>query len=392
MIAPQAYEHSMQASPLLLAAGSGRTGAVHDRRRRRLFFCSALAGALVLAFWTGAATSARAQNIALQTASGGVTISGSNPNWLAGFGNVNGLGLGTPGAGVSLITSGVSGGVLYTTPYTIHVAGAGGGNRAVVRAYVSTNFTHPAILQLQSCYPAASCSTASSYTILPTSAAAEIDVISIPGVLNANYDGSLGLFVSNLSGAGAFAGADSATITLHTYAWNGSVLQLKDTDTLTLNSPSENVQTAVQLLLASAGGITISPASDFSTSFGSVNGLGIGPAPGLTVTGVGGGVLYRTPYSIQPTFASFSSATGTVKVYVSTDFGHPTILELRDSPDNVTYTAISKLVGSQTNLTSTAASTTPITRYLGLFVSNSNGLSAFTGADSAILTYTLMVP
>ena len=362
------------------------------RRSKRSSSCGS-AAALLIVFCAASAISARAQSTVLQTAVGGVTISGSNPNWRSGFGNVNGLGIGAPAAGVSLITSGVSGGVLYTTPYNIVVSGAGNGNRAVVRAYVSTNFVHPTILQLTSCYPAAICAAASSYTTLPTSSAAEIDIIPIPGVLNGTYTASLGLFVSNLNGAGAFSGADSATITLHRYAYNGSTLVLRNTDTLALNTPSENVQTAVQLLLASAGGLTISPASDFSTSFGSVNGLGISPASGLTVVSASGGVIYSTPYLITPSFSSFSSTTGTVKAYVSSNFAHPSILALEGATaSGGPYTAISTSSGSPTVFTTGAASATAITRYLGLFTSNANGASAFTGSDTATLTYTLTVP
>jgi hypothetical protein len=81
-----------------------------------------------------------------------------------------------------------------------------------------------------------------------------------------------------------------------------------------------------------------------------------------------------------------------LKLYVSLDFVHPLILEARDaaSPGGP-YTAISKSSGSQTTLTS-AASASSVTRYLGLFVKDSNGPTAFSGADSATLTYTLTAP
>jgi hypothetical protein len=56
------------------------------------------------------------------------------------------------------------------------------------------------------------------------------------------------------------------------------------------------------------------------------------------------------------------------------------------------YTAISTSAGSPTQITTSAASRSPLTRYLGLLVSNINGVSAFTGADTAALTFTLTVP
>ena len=102
--------------------------------------------------------------------------------------------------------------------------------------------------------------------------------------------------------------------------------------------------------------------------------------------------LYGTPYLLQPTFAGFSSTSGTLTSYVSTDFVHPSQLELRDSSSGSSYSTISKSSGSQTTFTSSAASASPITRYLGLFVSDTNGGAVFTGADTATVTFTLVVP
>jgi hypothetical protein len=135
-------------------------------------------------------------------------------------------------------------------------------------------------------------------------------------------------------------------------------------------------------------------------NFGNVNGLGLGtPSAGLTVGSATGGVIYRTPYLIQPSFSSFLSTTASVRVYVSTDFLHPSALELRDAAaSGGPYTAISKLSGSPTSITSSASSGSTLTRYLGLFVSASSGPGAFPGTaggsapDSATLTYTLIVP
>jgi hypothetical protein len=344
----------------------------------------------------GLAIPACAQNIMLQTATGGFTVSGSHPNFHAGFGNVNGLGLGTPGTGVSVITSGVSGGVLYTTNYNIVVGGTGGQTRAVLNAYVSSNFTHTAVLTLQSCYPSTSCTTAASFTTLSTSSGSPTTIIAQPGVLNGTVTGSLALFVSNLNGGSAFTGTDTATITFNVYAYssNNNTLTFKEADTLILNTPSENVQTALKFLLATApSGVAITSASDFALNFGNVNGLGIGPASGLSTSSISGGQLYNTPYLLQPTFSSFSSATGTLKVYVSTNFAHPSQLQLQDSSSSGgAFTAISTSSGSQTTITSTASSGTNVTRYLGLSVSNANGPTIFTGADNATLTYTLVVP
>jgi hypothetical protein len=351
---------------------------------------------LTLAICATALTPANAQRITLQTATGGFTVSGSRPNFRAGFGNVNGLGVGTLGTGISLITSGVSGGVLYITNYNMTVAGTSAQSMAVVSAYVSSNFSHPAVLVVQSCYPAATCTSASSFTTLSNSSGSPTTIIPVPGVSNGTYTASLALFVTNINGSGAFSGTDTATVTFRVYGYssNTKVLTWKEDDTLTLNTPFETVQTAVQLLLATAsGGLTISAGSNFSTNYGTVNGLGIFPPGGLTVVSVAGGVVYTTPYLLTPSFSSFSSSTGTITAYVSADFAHPAILTLRDATAvGGPYTGISKASGSPTVFTAGALSTVAITRYLGLYVSNLNGSSAFTGSDTATLTYTLTVP
>jgi hypothetical protein len=329
---------------------------------------------------------------------GGLNILGARPTYSSGFGSVNGLGVGTPAAGITIITTGVSGGVLYTGAYDIVISGMLATHRATVDAYVSTNFAHPTILKLESCQVGGACTTAAGFTILSTSAAARTPVIPSPGVANGTYKATLGLFVSNTNGAGTFSGADSATITFRaTDTTSGGT----STVTLRLNNPSENMQTAVQLLLAQAsGGLAISPASDFAADFGNVNGLGVGSAVGgLTIVSATGGVIYSTPYLLQPSFADFASTTGTLTVYVSTDFAHPSTLQMRDSTAaGGPYNAISKLSGSPTTLTTAAASGASLTRYLGMFVSNANGVGAFpgtaggSGADSVTLTYTLTVP
>lgn len=337
----------------------------------------------------GAAIPACAQEITLQTAPGGVAVSGSRPNFSTGFGAVNGLGIGTPVSGATVVPT--TGGVFYTTPYYCVISGAGGGNPAVVRAFVSTNFVHPLILQVYGCI--SNCTSASSYTAISTSSASPTDIIPQPGIsTNSTVTRYLGLFVSNQNGAAAFTGTDSAVVTYNVY--NGSNNQLQHQEFLTLNNPLENVQTALQFLLATAsGGVTITVAADFAVNFGNVNGLGIGPAAGLSVSSVTGGQLYSTPYLLQPTYSSFSSTTGTLKVYVSTDFANPSQLELRDSSAaGGPFNAISKSAGSQTTITSAASSGSTVTRYLGLFVSNANGPTIFTGADNATLTYTLVVP
>jgi hypothetical protein len=328
------------------------------------------------------------QDMVLATNVAGVTIGGAKPTWSTGFGAVNGLGIGTPQAGATILQPAGGAGVLYTTPYNIAISGASNGNRAVVRAYVSTNFVHPSIIQVYHCV--ASCGAAANYAVMSTNVAAQSDVIS-PGLAsNQTVTRYLAVFVSNQNGAAAFTGTDGAVLKFNVYRESNGSLQ--QTYTLNLNNPNQNVQTALRLQLSTApAGRTIAAGADYSLGYGTVNGLGIGPGAGLTATAIAGGFIYSTPYLLKPAVSSFASVNGTLKTYVSTDFVHPAQLELRDSSNGAAYAAISKSAVAQTVLT-TAASFATVPRYLGLFVSNANGAGVFTGNDNATVTYTLVVP
>jgi len=338
--------------------------------------------------------------LTLQQASGGIAISGVHPNFSGTLGNVNGLGVGTPSAGVSLITAGVTGGVLYTTPYVMYISGVGS-NRIVI-AYVSTNFTHPTALILYSCPINTSCTTFSNFSVLSTNAAAPTTIIPSPGVGNdSSSTATLGLFVANTNGAGAFTGSDSATITFVTKRVSNGTTD----DTVSLTLSNETVQTAVQLLMAAAGGLSITTGSgtDYAMNFGNVNGLGVGtPTSGLNVNACSGtcpgtGEVYWTAYQLQPSFSSFASTTGQLTTYVSTNFTNFSTLQLGTvSSSGGSYAAISTSSASPTTLTASASSYVSTgnayTGYLGLFVAVINGAGAFNGSDNAILTYTLTVP
>jgi hypothetical protein len=106
-----------------------------------------------------------------------------------------------------------------------------------------------------------------------------------------------------------------------------------------------------------------------------------------------GGVVYSTPYVLQPAFADFTSTTSTIRTFVSTTFAHPTILILRDAAASAgPYNNIGTTAGTATQITNAAANRSSITRFVGLFVSNTNGATAFQGSDSATLTFTMTVP
>jgi hypothetical protein len=349
-----------------------------------------LAFAALIVFGLAVGPDLRGQDVNIQQAAGGIAIGGTKNNRRSGFGNVNGLGIGTPVAGATIIA--VTGGVLYSSPINLQVNGAGAGNPAVVGVRVSNNFAHSLLLQAFSCI--SGCTSAANYSAIslnPASMANDTPVIPSPGMsTNQTITVFVAVFVSNQDGALAFTGTDSVQLTYDTY--NGANGQLRNTDTLTLNNPSENLQTAVQMTLGTAaGGLTISPATDYAANYGNVNGLGIGPGSGLSTVSVAGGTVYSTPYLINPEFSDFSSTTATIKVALTTNFAHPTVLQLEDSASS--GGPFTQITVTPLTITGSAGSFSSITRYLGLFVSSSNnGAGAFTGADTATLTFTMTVP
>jgi hypothetical protein len=346
---------------------------------RRLTRAHALTLLVALAFISIVTTPASAgTNLKVQTATG-ISIIAAGADYASGFGAMNGLGVGTPAGGVSV--QAVAGGALYYS--TLNFQLQGGPSASVsVTAYVSTQFANPTALTAQSCPSTSSCTVSTSYQTLPTTSAAAIVVV--PTLLkNASaVTASIAIFVpSNTS----FSGPDSVVITF--VANSGGVV---DTTRLTLNNPQENVQTAIGMALSSdPSGVNVSNSTDFTLNFGNVNGLGISPAAGLTTSSVAGGILYSTPYRFKPSFSGFGVTTAKVSVYASMDFVHPAILELRDSTTSGgLYTAISKVPATPTVFGAGFSNASVNQRFLGLFVSSVNGATAFTGSDTAVLTFT----
>jgi hypothetical protein len=265
----------------------------------------------------------------------------------------------------------------------------------VIKAYVSTNFTGLAAsaMQIYACAAPAACSTASQFSVLGTTVATEATLAT--GLANPNNFARVGLaiFLPDNNGASAFTGTASAIVTFNLYL-NGSGT-IKASATLNLNNPLETANDAVQLNLATApSGLTVTPASDFSMNFGNVNGLGIGPGAGLSTVAHAGGIIYSTPYQLLPVFTGMSSTSSSLKVCVSTPFTNALILNLYDSPSGGagTFSAITTSCVSPPAFTTSATNRSTVTRYLGLFVANTNGAGSFRGTDTATLTYTLTVP
>lgn len=323
-----------------------------------------------------------AQSLTISQATGGIAFTGTNP-FASQFGTMNALGIGTPATGVTVIP--LATGALYYTHYTL-TASVNGSHTLNVTAIIKTDFIHNAALVLRSCPSTSACNTSGAFSNMSTTTAVTV-VPSSPN--NTTATAGLGIFVPDNNGANAFASTDTASITL-------TVHDEKDGKTATaeidLNSPTgETVQTAVQLTLGTAtGGLTISPATDYAANYGNVNGLGIGAGAGLTTTSVAGGTIYVTPYLLNPVFADFSSTAATIKVALTTNFVHPTILQLDDS--SASGGPFTQITNTQLQITNAAADRSSITRFLGLFVSNANGAGVFTGSDTATLTFTMTVP
>ena len=336
---------------------------------------------------------ASAQNgtFTVSAAPGGITFAGAGTTHSGQFGTMNALGIGTPGAGVTVIP--LTNGALYLTHYQISITGLPNPHLAAVTAFVNSNFTHPAALIMQSCPSSSSCNASGNFSAISLVAGAPTTVVAAPGINDQTVTVGLGIFVPDNNGAASFTGVDTARITLT--ATDTTNNKNFATAEIRLDTPvGETVQSAVRLTLATAtGGLTVSPGADFSVNFGNVNGLGFGPATGLTTVAAAGGVVYSTPYLLQPAFSAFRSTTATIKTFVSSPFAHPTILILRDAAASAgPYNNIGTTAGTATQISNTAADRSSITRFLGLFVSNTNGATAFQGSDSATLTFTMTVP
>ena len=163
---------------------------------------------------------------------------------------------------------------------------------------------------------------------------------------------------------------------------------------------SATAQSALQIDIATdVGGATVTGAVGenstgvFSVSFGNVNGLGIGsPTSGVSITSRdSSGTLYTSPIKLTPYFSGFTSTTATVKVYqdASTSSNSQSAAREGSAPGSVAAVPTTALTAN--TVTSTAASGTDITRYVGLFVSNANGGSSVTGALAPKVIYEVSV-
>ena len=136
--------------------------------------------------------------ISVATAPGGATVTGSGGAFSVAFGNVNGLGIFTPAAGVSVSQS--SSGATYTTPVRVTVSYVAciGGTR-------STRIYQDSTTSSASRSAAREGATAASVISVPTSQASATTINTSPpsGTTITRF---VGVFVSNANGASAVTG------------------------------------------------------------------------------------------------------------------------------------------------------------------------------------------
>jgi hypothetical protein len=156
------------------------------------------------------------------------------------------------------------------------------------------------------------------------------------------------------------------------------------------------VQKAISLTLASGSGCTVSAASDYSVSFGTVDALAINNSCGSKFAPTTPGstnAVYYTDYQVTPVFTSQSVTTNTLTAYVSSTFSKAnlSIVQATSTPSAIgDLSALSTSSSSPTTLATNAASATAVTRYIGVSVAPTNG-AGLTGSDAATITYTLTV-
>jgi hypothetical protein len=162
------------------------------------------------------------------------------------------------------------------------------------------------------------------------------------------------------------------------------------------------VQKAIQLTLSTGTGCTVTPASDYSMTFGNVDALAINngacgskyapTTPGTTPA------AYYTDYKLTPVFTNQTSTSASVTAYVSTNFptlnNVLTVVQSNAAPASIaSLTAMSTASGAPTSIGTALASGAAITRYIGVTVAPTNsGASTVSGTDSATITYTMTVP
>jgi hypothetical protein len=131
----------------------------------------------------------------------------------------------------------------------------------------------------------------------------------------------------------------------------------------------------------------------FDVNFGNVNGLGIGSRPaGVSITRGAGGTLYTTPVTITPSWTCLVTCpSGTITMWL--DAAQGTSAGRDAAREGASPASVIPVVASPPKTITTTASTgVPITRYVGLFVSNANGAGRVSGAMTVRVVYQIAIP
>lgn len=146
-----------------------------------------------------------AVQLILATGTSGCTISaGSGTDYQMSFGNVNGLGIGTPTCGVLSATTASN--ATYATTYQLTASYAGQSATTGPAVVVTTaGFTHSSILTLGE-----AATTAGPFTTIPSSGSAVS--ISAP-TSGAAINRAMSVTVANTNGGSSYTGSDNATVT-----------------------------------------------------------------------------------------------------------------------------------------------------------------------------------
>jgi hypothetical protein len=148
-----------------------------------------------------------------------------------------------------------------------------------------------------------------------------------------------------------------------------------------------------------AGGATVNGQTGlhstgfFDVDFGNLNGLGIGTRPaGLSVQRQTGGALYTTPILVTPVWTCTGGCPtgGTVTVKLDSTYG--TSAGRNNVREGASAGSTSALTTTERTITTTAANNVPLTRYIGLFVSNANGGGRVNGSMAVRVIYTISIP
>lgn len=207
-----------------------------------------------------------------------------------------------------------------------------------------------------------------------------------------SYPMSIGTLITAGNGA-SFAGFGTPGI-------QGDTYQLDVRITSIGNGGSGKTGDALITIDVQQAATAIMTNVSYDSAFGTVTGLPFSAAQPVTANPFPGTVNYNTGYTVTPQFTQFSSTTGTLAGYVSTDFSPAlaaSTLSICDASANTTAavcTPLSKSAASPTTISSGLTSNTAFSHYQGLIVAEGPGYpgNTTTGNVNATVTFVFSVP